>query len=121
MHAQPHIRGKQAPHAAIAQHPTHTFLAYEDVRERMSVHKCDKRRHLSASKAHFPGVDFSLVNTEEDVLWGQRHAQVVGDDAQGDRFVVAEAPAAVAARGSRALQWLLQRYVCTSALFVRNM
>jgi broad specificity phosphatase PhoE len=45
------------------------FLAHEMVREGHGVHKCDKRRSTSRQTAEFPMVDFSLLETEEDVLF----------------------------------------------------
>lgn len=111
MHAQTHIPGRRAAHAAIAAVPGRPFIALEDVRERMSTHRCDRRRTRDDAAARFPGVDFSHITSNDDVLWGQRHAQTVGVDPQGGRYAVAEAPAAVAARGARALQWLMARCV----------
>ena len=112
MHAQAHVPGRRAAHDAITAVPGRSFLALEDVRERMSTHRCDRRQPRSRAAVHFPGVDFSHIATDDDVLWGQRHAQVVGVNPQGGRYGVAEAPAAVAARGVRVLQWLMARYGC---------
>eukprot|EP00565_Helicotheca_tamesis_P004781 CAMPEP_0185735678 /NCGR_PEP_ID=MMETSP1171-20130828/25922_1 /TAXON_ID=374046 /ORGANISM="Helicotheca tamensis, Strain CCMP826" /LENGTH=292 /DNA_ID=CAMNT_0028406065 /DNA_START=161 /DNA_END=1039 /DNA_ORIENTATION=- len=45
------------------------FLAHEMVREENGVHTCDKRRPTSQAAAEFPQVDFSLIETEEDVIF----------------------------------------------------
>lgn len=33
------------------------------------VHPCDKRRPIHEIKEQFPGVNFSTISTDEDVLW----------------------------------------------------
>jgi hypothetical protein len=38
-------------------------------RETLGVHPCDKRRDVSHYKQRFPAVDFSLIDSEADVLW----------------------------------------------------
>lgn len=45
------------------------FLAHEMIREQNGVHLCDKRRPTSRQAAEFPMIDFSLLETEEDVLF----------------------------------------------------
>lgn len=45
------------------------FLAHEMVREENGVHVCDKRRPTSRQATEFPMIDFSLLETEEDVLF----------------------------------------------------
>lgn len=45
------------------------FLALEMVREQIGGNPCDRRRTLTEYKKEFPGIDFSLVEEEEDVLW----------------------------------------------------
>jgi hypothetical protein len=35
----------------------------------LQIHPCDKRRSISEIKQQFPGVDFSLITDDEDVLW----------------------------------------------------
>jgi len=45
------------------------FVAHEMVREENGVHVCDKRRPKSRQEAEFPMVDFSLLETEEDVIF----------------------------------------------------
>ena len=45
------------------------FVALELVREQIGGNPCDRRRSVSEYKSEFPGVDFSLVEEEHDVLW----------------------------------------------------
>ena len=45
------------------------FIAHEMVREENGVHVCDKRRATSLQQQEFPMVDFSLLETEEDVIF----------------------------------------------------
>ena len=46
------------------------FLACELCREHIGKNPCDRRRKTSEYRGMFPGVDFSCVTEEEDVLWG---------------------------------------------------
>ena len=55
--------------------------------------QCDKRRPLHESAAAFPGVDFSLIESDEDVLW--REGMVEGESN-------------VVVRGMKFLEWLMQ-------------
>jgi hypothetical protein len=48
------------------------FVATELCRERVGPYMCDGRRKLSELKDEFPGVDFSLVETEEDIGFDQK-------------------------------------------------
>jgi hypothetical protein len=45
------------------------FLAVEDCREILGRHPCDWRRPITDIKPSFPGIDFSLIVNNEDVLW----------------------------------------------------
>lgn len=45
------------------------FVAHSLCRERIANFTCDGRRKLSELKEEFPGVDFSLVETEEDDMF----------------------------------------------------
>jgi len=45
------------------------FLAHEMVREETGVHMCDQRRPASRQAHEFPFVDFSLLESEEDVIF----------------------------------------------------
>ncbi len=66
---------------------------------------CDQRRPLHLTKEHFPGVDFSAVQTDEDVLWKQVHAE---QHTSGE-YDVGESEDAVTVRGIRFLRWLMTR------------
>ncbi|XP_058723929.1 phosphoglycerate mutase-like protein 1 isoform X2 [Vicia villosa] len=33
------------------------------------VHPCDKRRHITEYKKMFPAIDFSLIESDDDILW----------------------------------------------------
>lgn len=86
------------------------FVATELCRERIADYTCDGRRNLTELKNEFPGVDFSLVETEEDVqFYNQKE-----DDAK------------CKARGVKFLQWLCGRpeihiaVVCHS-VFLKNL
>jgi hypothetical protein len=35
----------------------------------LQVNPCDKRRPVSEAKQQFPGVDFGLLESDEDTLW----------------------------------------------------
>ena len=45
------------------------FIAHEMAREENGVHVCDKRRPTSQQKQEFPQVDFSLLESEEDIIF----------------------------------------------------
>ena len=45
------------------------FIAHECVREETGVHLCDKRRPTSQQAKEFPRIDFSELETEEDVMF----------------------------------------------------
>lgn len=47
------------------------FVACELCREHIGKNPCDRRRPTSEYRAMFPGVDFSCITEEEDVLWGK--------------------------------------------------
>lgn len=36
--------------------------------------RCDRRKQLALTRAQFPGVDFGLVETDEDEWWEREHA-----------------------------------------------
>jgi broad specificity phosphatase PhoE len=54
------------------------FLAHEMIREQNGIHFCDKRRPTSQQALEFPFIDFSLLETEEDLLFSedQRESKV---------------------------------------------
>jgi broad specificity phosphatase PhoE len=45
------------------------FIAHEMIREENGVHLCDKRRATSRQIQEFPMIDFSLLESEEDVMF----------------------------------------------------
>lgn len=45
------------------------FIAHEMVREENGVHLCDKRRPKSRQIHEFPMIDFSLLETDDDVMF----------------------------------------------------
>mmetsp|Transcript_12825 Transcript_12825/g.23073 ORF Transcript_12825/g.23073 Transcript_12825/m.23073 type:complete len:180 (-) Transcript_12825:40-579(-) len=45
------------------------FVAHEMVREGTGVHVCDKRRPKTRQEKEFPLIDFSLLESEEDVIF----------------------------------------------------
>uniref|UniRef100_A0A5B6ZBT5 Putative phosphoglycerate mutase-like protein 1 n=1 Tax=Davidia involucrata TaxID=16924 RepID=A0A5B6ZBT5_DAVIN len=45
------------------------FIAVELCREHLGVHPCDKRRSISEYKPLFPAIDFSLIESDADILW----------------------------------------------------
>ncbi|CAN6234155.1 unnamed protein product [Urochloa humidicola] len=70
------------------------FLAVEACRERLGIHPCDKRRSITEYRTLFPGIDFSLIEDDEDVLW-------VPD--------VRETFESLAERGMKFIDWLWTR------------
>jgi broad specificity phosphatase PhoE len=45
------------------------FIAVESCREHLGVHPCDRRSNITKYRELFPAIDFSLIETDEDVLW----------------------------------------------------
>lgn len=70
------------------------FLAMELCREHIGVHWCDKRRPISEYKPSFPGIDFSLIEDEDDMLWKED---------------IRETNEEVSRRGLEFLKWLWTR------------
>jgi len=58
------------------------FLAHEMVREETGIHFCDKRRPKSRQAAEFPMIDFSLIETDEDVLFSEDERETKADLAE---------------------------------------
>lgn len=86
------------------------FLCTELCRERVAEFMCDGHRPKSELAAEFPGVDFSLLETEKDELF---------ETAKED-------DAACQARGRAFLQWLCGRpeihiAVVTHSVFLKNL
>ncbi|XP_039049790.1 phosphoglycerate mutase-like protein 1 [Hibiscus syriacus] len=70
------------------------FVAVELCRERLGVHPCDRRRSISEYQSLFHAIDFSLIKSEDDVLW------VAGTPEKKEDVV---------ARGMQFLNWLRTR------------
>ncbi|GLJ30051.1 hypothetical protein SUGI_0594280 [Cryptomeria japonica] len=70
------------------------IVAVEYCREGVGLNPCDKRKSVSEYKTLFPSIDFSLVETDEDVLW---------------KPDIREKEYEIAARGRAFLNWLLTR------------
>jgi broad specificity phosphatase PhoE len=51
------------------------FVAHEMVREETGVHVCDKRRPRSRQAKEFPSIDFSQLETEEDVIFQENERE----------------------------------------------
>lgn len=81
-------------HAAIRSANCPPFIAIEWCREQIGLHPCDKRKNINEYRPLFPGIDFSLVETNEDVLW---------------KSDVREKGNEIAARGRAFINWLLTR------------
>ncbi|ESQ29598.1 hypothetical protein EUTSA_v10023600mg [Eutrema salsugineum] len=70
------------------------FIAVESCREHLGVHPCDRRSSITKYRELFPAVDFSLIETDEDVLW---------------KPDIREENKDIAARGVRFMNWLSTR------------
>ncbi|XP_031273874.1 phosphoglycerate mutase-like protein 1 isoform X2 [Pistacia vera] len=80
--------------AAISSLNCPPVIAVELCREHLGVHPCDKRRNISDYQFLFPAVDFSLIESDEDVWW---------------KANVRETKEEVAARGLKFMNWLWTR------------
>eukprot|EP01018_Ginkgo_biloba_P002409 Gb_07938 [translate_table: standard] len=80
--------------AAISSLGCPPFMAAELCREHMGLFPCDKRRSITEYQSIFPAIDFTLIETDEDVLWQPE---------------VREKEEEVAARGRDFLNWLWTR------------
>lgn len=87
-------RKVRAAHGAVALRPGVKFVAFELCRERLGPSQCDKRQTLEETRRQFPGVDFSLIESEEDLSW--EAGQI-------------ESESSVVVRGFNFLNWLMQR------------
>ncbi|AES98339.1 phosphoglycerate mutase family protein [Medicago truncatula] len=56
-------------HPAVSSLNCPPFVAVELCREQMGLHPCDKRRTVSEYRHMFPGIDFSLIETDDDTWW----------------------------------------------------
>ncbi|PIA51862.1 hypothetical protein AQUCO_01000034v1 [Aquilegia coerulea] len=70
------------------------FIAVELCREHLGVRPCDKRRSITEYLPLFPAIDFSLVESDEDIWW---------------KPDIREPNEGVAARGMKFLNWLWTR------------
>ncbi|XP_052201859.1 phosphoglycerate mutase-like protein 1 isoform X1 [Diospyros lotus] len=70
------------------------FIAMELCRERLGVNPCDRRKNISEYKPLFPAIDFSLIESDPDILW---------------RPDWREKDEELAARGMKFLNWLWTR------------
>ncbi|KAI4294926.1 hypothetical protein MLD38_032406 [Melastoma candidum] len=80
--------------AAISSLNCPPIVAVELCREHLGVRPCDKRSSISDYRTLFPGVDFSLVESDEDILW---------------KADIREANEELAERGRQFLSWLWTR------------
>ncbi|KAK9134191.1 hypothetical protein Syun_013521 [Stephania yunnanensis] len=80
--------------SAISSLNAPPFVAVELCREHLGVHFCDKRRSVSEYELLFPAIDFSPMETNEDILW---------------KADVREANEEVAERGKKFMDWLWTR------------
>ncbi|XP_021722530.1 phosphoglycerate mutase-like protein 1 [Chenopodium quinoa] len=81
-------------HATVSSLNCPPFLAHELCRERLGVNTCDKRGSISEYKSLFPAIDFSLIESDEDILW---------------KADVRESDEEVSARGMKFMKWLWTR------------
>ncbi|PSC75000.1 phosphoglycerate mutase [Micractinium conductrix] len=84
----------RAAHGAVALRSGVKFVAVELCRERLGPSQCDKRQALEDTQRQFPGVDFSLIETDLDESWEAGHV---------------ESESSVVVRGFNFLNWLMQR------------
>ncbi|XP_062164645.1 phosphoglycerate mutase-like protein 1 [Alnus glutinosa] len=81
-------------HPAISSLNCPPFLAVELCREHLGVHPCDKRRSIREYRPLFPAIDFSLIESDDDILW---------------KTDIREKNEEIAARGMKFLKWLWTR------------
>ncbi|KAI8550206.1 hypothetical protein RHMOL_Rhmol06G0086900 [Rhododendron molle] len=84
----------KSSHPAISSLNCSPFIAVELCREHLGVHPCDRRRSISEYKPIFPAIDFSLIESDADILWKP-------DTREKDEDL--------ARRGRKFLDWLLTR------------
>ncbi|KAL9238512.1 hypothetical protein vseg_012921 [Gypsophila vaccaria] len=70
------------------------IMAVELCREHLGVHPCDQRRNIHEYRHMFPGIDFTQIESDEDVLW---------------KADVRETKAEVRERGMKFMNWLSTR------------
>ncbi|CAM8906979.1 unnamed protein product [Rhodiola kirilowii] len=79
---------------AISSLDAPPFLAIESCREHLGVHPCDRRRNITDYHYLFPAIDYSLIESDEDILW---------------KADIRETTHEVASRGMEFLNWLWTR------------
>ncbi|KAK1369669.1 phosphoglycerate mutase-like protein 1 [Heracleum sosnowskyi] len=79
---------------AISSLNSPPIIAVELCREHLGVHPCDKRRCISEYQYLFPAIDFSLIESDEDLLW---------------KANIRETQQELAERGRNFLNWLWTR------------
>ena len=92
MASQSPLEGVRPGHDAVSGAGLPSFVACELCREHLGLHPCDRRRTISEYKEMFPGVDFSLIENDEDVLWEKD---------------VRESDDGIRRRGGEFLEWLM--------------
>ncbi|CAL5379327.1 unnamed protein product [Camellia sinensis] len=70
------------------------IIAVELCREHLGIHPCDRRRSISDYECLFPAVDFSLIESDEDILW---------------KANIRETEEELTARGMKFMNWLWTR------------
>uniref|UniRef100_A0A7C9DE53 Phosphoglycerate mutase-like protein 1 n=1 Tax=Opuntia streptacantha TaxID=393608 RepID=A0A7C9DE53_OPUST len=88
------VENVKSEHAAVSSLNCPPFMAHELCRERLGINTADRRRRISEYKNLFPTIDFSLVESDDDIMWTPD---------------VRESDEDLAARGMRFLKWLWTR------------
>ncbi|XVE95141.1 hypothetical protein REPUB_Repub02eG0070900 [Reevesia pubescens] len=70
------------------------FVAVELCHEHLGVHPCDRRKSISKYLPDFPAIDFSMIESDEDILW-EANTREKNEE--------------VAVRGMKFLNWLWTR------------
>ncbi|KAJ8444567.1 hypothetical protein Cgig2_021317 [Carnegiea gigantea] len=84
------VENVKSEHAAVSSLDCPPFIAHELCRERLGINTADRRRSISEYKSLFPAIDFSLVESDDDIMWARD---------------VRESDEELAARGIRFLKW----------------
>lgn len=92
---QSEVPGKRAAQEAISAAGCPPLIAWEGCREHLGQHPCDKRRPIREIAPRFPAVDFSLIGSDEDVLWQSANWR--------------ESHEEIRRRGVKLMHWLHQR------------
>ncbi|KAJ8762443.1 hypothetical protein K2173_007882 [Erythroxylum novogranatense] len=84
----------KSQHPAISSLNCPPIMAVELCRESLNSYPCDRRRSISEYQQMFPAIDFSVIESNADILWK-------ADDREKHELV--------AARGLKFLNWLWTR------------